>query len=167
MFFNKWQHMRNNVIFAAGRQEHEADSCCFTGVPVIVVIIFILGREEHPVSLGEPLSPLRGSGTPLALLRVTLPCGQVFIQVWECWRSSLSSLVPCTIAAFPSQCKNPSSLLTGLQHPHTSSKVLLSPLGGDFVVYIFLFLFFIHAIALQSGHCTWIQSVKQLLPPSC
>lgn len=76
-------------------------------------------------------------------------------------------LVPCTIGAFPSWCKTPSSLLTGLQHPHTSSKVLLSPLGGDFVVYIFFISFLIHAIALQSGHCTRIQSVKQLLPPSC
>lgn len=67
--------MRNDVIFTAGRQEHEADSCCFAGVPVIVIIVFILG-EQDSWSVSGKMS-LTNSQILLDLLQVTLPHYQV------------------------------------------------------------------------------------------
>lgn len=90
MFFNKGQHVRNNVIFTAGRQEHEADSCCFTGVPVIIIIIFILGGEQHPSAWGKTSLPTHRQCHPTAGSTAPLP-GVIFRGQFR-FRSESSTL---------------------------------------------------------------------------
>ncbi len=46
VFFDERQNVRNHVVLTAGGQQHQTHTCCLTGVPVIVVIVFVLQKSR-------------------------------------------------------------------------------------------------------------------------